>query len=192
MSVTAAQGFQAAGIAAGIKENGNPDLALVVNEGPRRAAAGDFTANRDKAAPVLWSEQVLKGGAVSAVVLNSGGANACTVKYGPLTLMSNSLSYISSVTSPNGADAVTPALTNSASTPPNRSLTVPARALMSGRDAASLRTAVARPPSCSSAASRVDRVRPVISTCAPPSANNRAVARPMPLLPPVITIFLPS
>ncbi|MGW8951148.1 bifunctional glutamate N-acetyltransferase/amino-acid acetyltransferase ArgJ [Streptomyces sp. NPDC055709] len=78
MSVTAAQGFTAAGIAAGIKANGNPDLALVVNEGPRHAAAGVFTSNRVKAAPVLWSEQVLKGGAVSAVVLNSGGANACT------------------------------------------------------------------------------------------------------------------
>ncbi|MEU0354241.1 MULTISPECIES: bifunctional glutamate N-acetyltransferase/amino-acid acetyltransferase ArgJ [Streptomyces] len=78
MSVTAAQGFSAAGIAAGIKESGNPDLALVVNHGPRRAAAGVFTSNRVKAAPVLWSEQVLKGGAVTAVVLNSGGANACT------------------------------------------------------------------------------------------------------------------
>ncbi|MEI7031929.1 bifunctional glutamate N-acetyltransferase/amino-acid acetyltransferase ArgJ [Streptomyces pratensis] len=78
MSVTAAQGFSAAGVAAGIKENGNPDLALVVNHGPRRAAAGVFTSNRVKAAPVLWSEQVLKGGEVSAVVLNSGGANACT------------------------------------------------------------------------------------------------------------------
>ncbi|MCS0601886.1 bifunctional glutamate N-acetyltransferase/amino-acid acetyltransferase ArgJ [Streptomyces sp. LP11] len=78
MSVTAAKGFTAAGIAAGIKENGNPDLALVVNDGPRRAAAGVFTSNRVKAAPVLWSEQALKGGQVSAVVLNSGGANACT------------------------------------------------------------------------------------------------------------------
>ncbi|KOG53403.1 N-acetylglutamate synthase [Streptomyces griseoflavus] len=78
MSVTAAKGFSAAGIAAGIKENGNPDLALVVNNGPRLAAAGVFTSNRVKAAPVLWSEQVLKGGQVSAVVLNSGGANACT------------------------------------------------------------------------------------------------------------------
>ncbi|MFJ4524174.1 bifunctional glutamate N-acetyltransferase/amino-acid acetyltransferase ArgJ [Streptomyces sp. NPDC088810] len=78
MSVTAAKGFTAAGIAAGIKENGNPDLALVVNNGPRRAAAGVFTSNRVKAAPVLWSEQVLKGGQVSVVVLNSGGANACT------------------------------------------------------------------------------------------------------------------
>ncbi|MGW1197022.1 bifunctional glutamate N-acetyltransferase/amino-acid acetyltransferase ArgJ [Streptomyces sp. NPDC002536] len=78
MSVTAAQGFTAAGIAAGIKESGSPDLALVVNEGPRRSAAGVFTANRVKAAPVLWSQQVLKGGEVSAVVLNSGGANACT------------------------------------------------------------------------------------------------------------------
>ncbi|MDG9706228.1 bifunctional glutamate N-acetyltransferase/amino-acid acetyltransferase ArgJ [Streptomyces sp. DH37] len=81
MSVTAAKGFTAAGIAAGIKENGNPDLALVVNTGPRLAAAGVFTSNRVKAAPVLWSEQVLRGGQVSAVVLNSGGANACT---GPL------------------------------------------------------------------------------------------------------------
>lgn len=78
MSVTAPKGFTAAGIAAGIKENGNPDLALVVNSGPRRAAAGVFTSNRVKAAPVLWSQQVLSGGEVTAVVLNSGGANACT------------------------------------------------------------------------------------------------------------------
>lgn len=78
MSVTAAKGFTAAGIAAGIKESGGADLALVVNQGPRLAAAGVFTANRVKAAPVLWSQQVLKGGQVSAVVLNSGGANACT------------------------------------------------------------------------------------------------------------------
>ncbi|WP_329387671.1 bifunctional glutamate N-acetyltransferase/amino-acid acetyltransferase ArgJ [Streptomyces sp. NBC_01351] len=78
MSVTAAQGFSAAGIAAGIKANGNPDLALVVNNGPKLAAAGVFTSNRVKAAPVHWSEQVLRGGTVSAVVLNSGGANACT------------------------------------------------------------------------------------------------------------------
>lgn len=78
MSVTAAQGFTAAGIAAGIKANGNPDLALVVNTGPRRAAAGVFTSNRVKAAPVLWSQQVLQDGEISAVVLNSGGANACT------------------------------------------------------------------------------------------------------------------
>ncbi|GGZ87603.1 bifunctional glutamate N-acetyltransferase/amino-acid acetyltransferase ArgJ [Streptomyces subrutilus] len=78
MSVTAAQGFTAAGIAAGIKANGNPDLALVVNHGPRLAAAGVFTSNRVKAAPVHWSEQVLRGGTVGAVVLNSGGANACT------------------------------------------------------------------------------------------------------------------
>ncbi|MFF0475624.1 bifunctional glutamate N-acetyltransferase/amino-acid acetyltransferase ArgJ [Streptomyces sp. NPDC004284] len=78
MSVTAAQGFTAAGIAAGIKANGNPDLALVVNTGPRRAAAGVFTSNRVKAAPVLWSQQVLADGELTAVVLNSGGANACT------------------------------------------------------------------------------------------------------------------
>ncbi|MCB5168272.1 bifunctional glutamate N-acetyltransferase/amino-acid acetyltransferase ArgJ [Streptomyces bambusae] len=78
MSVTAAQGFTAAGIAAGIKANGNPDLALVVNHGPSRAAAGVFTSNRVQAAPVRWSREVLAGGTVGAVVLNSGGANACT------------------------------------------------------------------------------------------------------------------
>jgi glutamate N-acetyltransferase/amino-acid N-acetyltransferase len=81
VSVTAAKGFTAAGIAAGIKANGNPDLALVVNNGPRLAAAGVFTSNRVRAAPVVWSEQVVRGGQISAVVLNSGGANACT---GPL------------------------------------------------------------------------------------------------------------
>ncbi|MGW6917060.1 bifunctional glutamate N-acetyltransferase/amino-acid acetyltransferase ArgJ [Kitasatospora sp. NPDC054939] len=81
MGVTAARGFRAAGVTAGIKASGTPDLALVVNEGPSLAAAGVFTSNRVKAAPVLWSQQVLKGGRVSAVVLNSGGANACT---GPL------------------------------------------------------------------------------------------------------------
>ncbi|GAA4635635.1 bifunctional glutamate N-acetyltransferase/amino-acid acetyltransferase ArgJ [Actinoallomurus vinaceus] len=78
MSVTAPLGFRAAGLAAGIKKGGERDLALVVNDGPSRAAAGVFTRNRVKAAPVLWSEQVLRGGRVRAVVLNSGGANACT------------------------------------------------------------------------------------------------------------------
>ncbi|MFJ8042262.1 bifunctional glutamate N-acetyltransferase/amino-acid acetyltransferase ArgJ [Kitasatospora sp. NPDC096147] len=78
VGVTAAKGFRAAGVTAGIKASGTPDLALVVNDGPQLAAAGVFTANRVKAAPVLWSEQVVKGGQVSAVVLNSGGANACT------------------------------------------------------------------------------------------------------------------
>ncbi|WP_371579901.1 bifunctional glutamate N-acetyltransferase/amino-acid acetyltransferase ArgJ [Streptomyces sp. NBC_01314] len=78
MSVTAAKGFWAAGVVAGIKQNGNPDLALVVNNGPRSAAAGVFTSNRVQAAPVRWSRQALADGHVSAVVLNSGGANACT------------------------------------------------------------------------------------------------------------------
>jgi glutamate N-acetyltransferase / amino-acid N-acetyltransferase len=78
LSVTAAKGFTAAGVAAGIKDSGGLDVALVVNNGPRLAAAGVFTANRVKAAPVLWSQTVLGGGTVSAVVLNSGGANACT------------------------------------------------------------------------------------------------------------------
>ncbi|TDC28406.1 bifunctional glutamate N-acetyltransferase/amino-acid acetyltransferase ArgJ [Micromonospora sp. 15K316] len=78
MSVTAAQGFRAAGVAAGLKASGAADVALVVNDGPDTAVAGVFTANRVKAAPVLWTQQVVRGGAVRAVVLNSGGANACT------------------------------------------------------------------------------------------------------------------
>jgi glutamate N-acetyltransferase/amino-acid N-acetyltransferase len=78
VSVTSPLGFRAAGVAAGIKESGLPDVAVVINDGPSAAAAGVFTANRVKAAPVLWSRQVLAGGIVRAVVLNSGGANACT------------------------------------------------------------------------------------------------------------------
>lgn len=78
MSVTAPLGFRAAGVAAGLKESGEPDVAVVVNDGPSRAAAAVFTTNRVKAAPVLWTEQVVRGGRVRAVVLNSGGANACT------------------------------------------------------------------------------------------------------------------
>jgi glutamate N-acetyltransferase / amino-acid N-acetyltransferase len=78
VSVSGPQGFRAAGVAAGIKDSGRPDLALVVNDGPRFAAAGVFTRNKVKAAPVLWSQQVLTDGQLRAVVLNSGGANACT------------------------------------------------------------------------------------------------------------------
>ncbi len=78
MSVTAARGFRAAGVAAGLKSTGAADVALVVNDGPLFAAAGVFTRNRVKAAPVLWSQQVLRAGVVRAVALNSGGANACT------------------------------------------------------------------------------------------------------------------
>ncbi|WP_030456943.1 bifunctional glutamate N-acetyltransferase/amino-acid acetyltransferase ArgJ [Herbidospora cretacea] len=78
MSVTAPLGFRATGINAGIKPGEHRDLALVVNDGPSRAAAAVFTRNRVKAAPVIWSEQVVSGGRVKAVVLNSGGANACT------------------------------------------------------------------------------------------------------------------
>jgi glutamate N-acetyltransferase/amino-acid N-acetyltransferase len=78
VSVTAARGFRAAGVAAGLRSAGGPDVALVVNDGPLDVAAGVLTSNRVKAAPVVWTEQVLTTGRVSAVVLNSGGANACT------------------------------------------------------------------------------------------------------------------
>lgn len=78
MTVTAAAGFSASGVAAGLKASGKPDVSLVVNNGPLFAAAGVFTGNRIKAAPVLWSQQVLKAGELRAVATNSGGANACT------------------------------------------------------------------------------------------------------------------
>jgi glutamate N-acetyltransferase/amino-acid N-acetyltransferase len=78
VTVTSPLGFRAAGVAAGIKASGGADVAVVINDGPSAAAAGVFTTNRVKAAPVVWSRQVLVGGAVRAVVLNSGGANACT------------------------------------------------------------------------------------------------------------------
>ena len=78
MSITAAHGFRAAAVAAGLKTTGLLDVALVVNDGPNPAAAGVFTTNRVKAAPVVWTQQVVRDGRVDAVVLNSGGANACT------------------------------------------------------------------------------------------------------------------
>jgi glutamate N-acetyltransferase/amino-acid N-acetyltransferase len=78
LSVTAPLGFRAAGVAAGLKQSGQPDVAAVLNDGPSRSAAAVFTSNRVQAAPVTWTRQVVSGGRVRAVVLNSGGANACT------------------------------------------------------------------------------------------------------------------
>ena len=78
MTVTVAKGFAAAGIRAGIKKSGNRDLALVQNLGPLNAAAVVFTTNRCQANPIIWSKQVIADGQVSAIVLNSGGANCYT------------------------------------------------------------------------------------------------------------------
>ena len=78
MSVTHPAGFRAAGVPAGLKDGGALDLALVVNDGPHHDSASVFTANRCKANPILWSQEVVKDGTVRAVVLNSGGANCYT------------------------------------------------------------------------------------------------------------------
>ncbi|WP_422115165.1 bifunctional glutamate N-acetyltransferase/amino-acid acetyltransferase ArgJ [Brachybacterium sp. UNK5269] len=78
MSITRPRGFRATGLAAGLKASGAADLAVLVNDGPRDTAAAVFTANRVQAAPVLWSRQAVADGRARAVVLNSGGANACT------------------------------------------------------------------------------------------------------------------
>jgi len=82
VSVTAPQGFEAAGVAAGLKSTGKPDVAVVVNRGPRKVGAAVFTSNRAKANPILWSQEVVKDGTVEAVVLNSGGANCFTGSFG--------------------------------------------------------------------------------------------------------------
>ena len=78
MSVTAAKGFEASGVEAGLKSSGGLDLALVVNRGPLANAAAVFTSNRALANPIIWSKQVIADGTVSAIVLNSGGANCFT------------------------------------------------------------------------------------------------------------------
>ena len=78
MSVTTPRGFRASGVVAGLKASGRPDVALVVNDGPEHAAAAVFTSNRVEAAPVTWSRTVVADGRADVVVLNSGGANACT------------------------------------------------------------------------------------------------------------------
>lgn len=82
MSVTAPQGFEAAGVAAGLKSTGKPDVAVVVNRGPLRVGAAVFTSNRAKANPILWSQQAVADGVVDAIVLNSGGANCFTGSFG--------------------------------------------------------------------------------------------------------------
>ncbi len=78
MSVTVPLGFRAAGVAAGLKASGDRDVAVVLSDGPSYAAAAVFTANRVQAAPVRWTRQAVAGGRLRGVVLNSGGANACT------------------------------------------------------------------------------------------------------------------
>lgn len=78
MSVSFPEGFRAAGVASGLKASGNKDLALVVNDGPKHAAAAVFTSNRCKANPILWSQEVIKSGLARAIILNSGGANCYT------------------------------------------------------------------------------------------------------------------
>lgn len=82
MSVTAPAGFEAAGVVAGLKSTGKPDVAVVVNRGPRKIGAAVFTSNRAKANPIIWSQQVIADRVVEAVVLNSGGANCFTGSFG--------------------------------------------------------------------------------------------------------------
>lgn len=82
MSVTAPQGFEAAGVAAGLKSTGKPDVAVVVNRGPLKVGAAVFTSNRAKANPIIWSQQVIADRTVEAIVLNSGGANCFTGSFG--------------------------------------------------------------------------------------------------------------
>lgn len=97
MSVTAARGFEAAGVSAGLRKSGGLDVALVVNRGPLTSAAAVFTSNRAKANPILWSEQVILDGVVSAIVLNSGGANCFTGSQGFQTVHATAESVASAL-----------------------------------------------------------------------------------------------
>lgn len=78
MSVTAAAGFSAGSVAAGLKASGGLDLCVIVNEGPLSSVAAVFTSNRAQANPILWSKQAIQTGRARAIVLNSGGANCFT------------------------------------------------------------------------------------------------------------------
>jgi glutamate N-acetyltransferase/amino-acid N-acetyltransferase len=82
VTVTAPAGFEAAGVVAGLKSTGKPDVAVVVNRGPLKVGAAVFTGNRAQANPILWSKQVIQDGVVEAIVLNSGGANCFTGSFG--------------------------------------------------------------------------------------------------------------
>ena len=102
MTVTAPKGFRAAGVTAGLKASGRPDLALVVNDGPLQSAAAVFTSNRFPAAPVLWTRQAVADGELHAIVLNSGGANACTGPEG-FADTHRTAEYVADVLSADGA-----------------------------------------------------------------------------------------
>ena len=82
MSVTVPAGFEAAGVAVGLKSTGKPDVAVIVNRGPLKVGAAVFTSNRAKANPIMWSEKAVADGVVEAIVLNSGGANCFTGSFG--------------------------------------------------------------------------------------------------------------
>ena len=82
MTITTPKGFEAAGVAVGLKSTGAKDVALVVNRGPLQSAAAVFTSNRSKANPIIWSQQAIQDGQAAAVVLNSGGANCFTGAFG--------------------------------------------------------------------------------------------------------------
>ena len=71
-------GFRGTGVVAGLKSTGAKDLALIVNDGPQYFGTAVFTTNQVIAAPVIWSQQVVRDNEIRAVLLNSGGANACT------------------------------------------------------------------------------------------------------------------
>ncbi len=105
MSVTAAQGFRAAGVAAGLQSGGGLDVALVVNDGPLDACAAVYTGNRCKANPVLWSERVTADGTARAVLLNSGGANCYTGPQGFATTHA-SAEQVAALTGSDAGDVV--------------------------------------------------------------------------------------
>jgi glutamate N-acetyltransferase/amino-acid N-acetyltransferase len=105
VSVTFARGFRAGSVACGLKQNGNLDLTLIVNSGPLDSAAAVFTSNRAQANPIIWSKQAIQDGRISAILLNSGGANCYTGSEGFQTTH-HSAERVAGLNSINAADVL--------------------------------------------------------------------------------------
>ncbi|MEL4503908.1 bifunctional glutamate N-acetyltransferase/amino-acid acetyltransferase ArgJ [Luteococcus sp. H138] len=181
-SVTTPKGFSAAGLAAGIKESGNPDLALVVNNGPLQDAAAVFTSNRIFAAPVQWSRDVCADGVLKAVVLNSGGANACTGKEGLADAVKTAVQVAS------GLDcAVTDVAVCSTGLIGVR---LPMDKLLPGVDAAVAQLSVQGGPDAAAAIMTTDTVRKMASWTSPDGWSIGGMAKGAGMLAPALATML--
>jgi glutamate N-acetyltransferase/amino-acid N-acetyltransferase len=164
MSVTAAQGFTAGTVAAGLRTAGGPDLTVVVNEGPQFSGAAVFTTNRAKANPILWSEQAIRSGVVRAVVLNAGGANCFTGPEG-FQVVHATAEKAASVLSNAGASDIQVCSTGLIGEPlPGGAVIAGVEAALAGRD--------------NSAAAGEESARAIMTTDSRPKLSHRTLGAP--------------